>query len=362
MKKRIIIIGDSFSLGVGADFPELFDNAHWLAPKIDSNWFDDWKRTSGDLIKDQQLQRLNKIKENESLLENQRRLSAQYIEWTKSVFKTKYFDILKEQDPFCKPEPKDLMPGLRTQGHALRHYPNTWSNQLGALLPDTDVINLSSGGRSMASVVSALSTFISMDTQSNEYETLVFFQAPDPCRKQYITTEHDYNTLVSEFEFADQELEHKLSYFRDYNVTHGGDMHIGQNKYNFAAHNTAYVVHDLYIGEWFQNIFNAQQICKANNFHMAWCSSQESVDHIETNKNNLFPNVLDLDIRLDRMPHTIDKEFASLVALHRILGTKNLDFSDIYSGCMHFTGKTQTIVANYMAKSLISNEEFWWQK
>ena len=43
MKKRIIIIGDSFSLGVGADFPELFDNAHWLAPKSDSNWFDDWK-------------------------------------------------------------------------------------------------------------------------------------------------------------------------------------------------------------------------------------------------------------------------------------------------------------------------------
>lgn len=355
MKKRIIIVGDSFSLGVGADFPEVFDNVHWLAPKIDSTWYEDWKRISGDHIKDERLQGLTGNKENESILEHLRKLTDQYNEWTTSVYRTNYFDILKEQDPYCKPTKEEMNPGLRTQGYDLRHYPKTWSNQLDAMLPDIDVINLSKGGCSMASVVSSLSTFINMDTESNEYETLVFFQAPEPCRKQIITTEHDYNT-------SDSELESKLNYFRDYNINHTTHVNIGNNKYDFTKHNTAYAIHDLYIGEWFQNIFNAQQICKANNFHMAWCSSQEHVDHIITNKSNLYPNVLDLDIRLDRMPHTIDKEFVSLVALHRILGTKNLDYGEIYTGCMHFTGKAQKVVANYMAKSLISNEEFWWQK
>ena len=332
MKKRIIIVGDSFSLGVGADFPEVFDNVHWLAPKIDSTWYEDWKRISGDHIRDERLQGLTGNKENESILEHLRKLTDQYNEWTTSVYRTNYFDILKEQDPFCKPTKEEMNPGLRTQGSDLRHYPKTWSNQLDAMLPDIDVINLSKGGCSMASVVSSLSTFINMDTESNEYETLVFFQAPEPCRKQIIKTKHDYNT-------SDSELESKLNYFRDYNINNTTHVYIGDNEYNFTKHNTAYAIHDLYIGEWFQNIFNAQQICKANNFHMAWCSSQEPVDHIITNKNNLFPNVLDLDIRLDRMPHTIDKEFASFVALHRILGTKNLD---------------STILGIYLAGEIVS--------
>ena len=357
MKKRIIIVGDSFSLGVGADFPEVFDNVNPLAPKIDSTWYENWKRISGDHIKDERLQGLTGTKENESILEHLHKLTDQYNEWTTSVYRTNYFDILKEQDPYCKPTKEEMRPGLRTQGYDLRHYPKTWSNQLDAMLPDIDVINLSKGGCSMASVVSSLSTFINMDTESNEYETLVFFQAPEPCRKQIITTEHDY-----EISGPETELESKLNYFRDYNINHTTHVYIGDNEYNFTKHNTAYAIHDLYIGEWFQNIFNAQQICKANNFHMAWCSSQEPVDHIITNKSNLFPNVLDLDIRLDRMPHTIDKEFVSFVALHRILSTKNLDHGEIYTGCMHFTGKAQKVVANYMAKSLISNEEFWWQK
>jgi len=357
MKKRIIIIGDSFSLGVGADFPDVFDNANKLAPKIDSNWYDNWKMISSDHIKDEQLQKRTGTKENLSIIEHLSSLTNQFNEWTLSVYRTDFFRIFKEQNPGCKPAKEDLIPGLKTQGHELRHYPKTWSNQLNDLLPDIDIINLSKGGSSMASVVSSLSTFINMDTKSNEYETLVFFQAPEPCRKQIIKTTHERD--CPEF---DSEIESKLAYYRDYNINHSTNICIDDNEYNFSKHSTAYAVHDLYVGEWFQNIFNAQQICKANNFHMVWCTSQEHVDHLLTNKNNLFPNVLDLDVRFDRMPHVVDKEFVSLVGLHRIIGVKNLDFGEIYSGCMHFTGKTQKLVAKYLAKSLISNEEFWWQK
>ena len=84
-------------------------------------------------------------------------------------------------------------------------------------------------------------------------------------------------------------------------------------------------MHNLSIGEWHQNVFNAQQICKANDFNMAWCTSATSRD--TTNLNN-HPNMLDFDIRLDRMPHNIDKKSSfSCITQNLVLKTQIFQIS-----------------------------------
>ena len=95
---------------------------------------------------------------------------------------------------------------------------------------------------------------------------------------------------------------------------------------------------------------------------MAWCTAQLPIKEVIENKDNMFPNVLELDVRYNRNPFTLDRFFASMTILHRHLGMKHVDYGDIYSGCMHFSGEVQKHFAEYMAKSLIDNEEFWWQK
>ena len=357
MKKRIIIIGDSFSLGVGADFPN-FDALNKYAPPFDTRWYQNWKIITKSYIENIQLQRTQGIKENPSIDERMRQLTSEYVEWQQSVYEIDFNDEFRKDvaNQGKLPTTSDLDPGIKMHRSQLRDYEATWTNQLSKLLPDVEIINLSRGGSSMASVVSALSLFINSRNDHSEYQTLVFFQAPDPSRKHFMTTcpDKDYKT--------DSVFEDKLSAIYDYNIVGANNIKINNETYNWKEHNEAYALHNLSIGEWYQNVFNAQQICKANDFNMAWCTSAIPISDITSNLNNHYPNMLDFDIRLDRMPHNIDKKFLSLVALHRILGVENTDFSNIYAGCMHFTGEIQKIVANYMANSLISNENFWWQK
>ena len=67
-----------------------------------------------------------------------------------------------------------MKPGIQT-GRELAENSATWSNQLQSMLTDTEVINLSKPGGSMATVVSALTTYINMNA-TDDRETLVFFQ------------------------------------------------------------------------------------------------------------------------------------------------------------------------------------------
>lgn len=357
MKKRIIIVGDSFSLGVGADFPN-FDTLNKYAPPLDLVWYENWKVITKSYIENIQLQKTQGIKENPSINERMEQLTKEYIDWQQSVFKVDYHHKFKNDINNLGKQPTDfdLVPGIKVHRTQLLDYKATWTNQLSTLLPDTEIINLSRGGSSMATVVSALSLFINYRNDHSKYQTLVFFQAPDPSRRNYITTYPDKH------ETFDCEFEKKLSAIYDYNIIGNSKKSFDYDTYDWKEHNDAYLLHNLSIGEWYQNIFNAQQICKANDFNMAWCTSAIPINDITSNSDNDYPNMLDIDIRLDRMPHNIDHKFLSLVALHRILGVENIDYSNIYAGCMHFSGEVQKQFAEYMAKSLIDNEEFWWQK
>ena len=357
MKKRIIIVGDSFSLGVGADWPP-FENVHPLAPYIGDTWINNWKQTTTDYFKDIKLQQRHNIKENQSLLENLSTLQREFRAWQDQVYKTDYFKLMKEKDPECNPTNDEMKPGIMHKRDSLEHYPHTWSNVLRTLLSDIDVINLSSGGCSMATVVTSLSAFINANTDHDNYETLVFFQAPEPSRKHLITS--NIASFIDKDQFTDFNL--KLEHILDYNVATNNKIDLLNEYYDFTGHNLAYVENDLFVGEWFQNIYNMQQICKANDFNMAWCTAQLPIKEVIENKDNMFPNVLELDVRYDRNPFTLDRFFASMTILHRHLGMKHVDYGDIYSGCMHFSGEVQKHFAEYMAKSLIDNEEFWWQK
>lgn len=357
MKKRIIIVGDSFSLGVGADWPP-FENVHPLAPPIGDTWLNNWRQITADYFTDFKLQVEQNIKENKSILDSMSALQQMYRIWQDSVYEADFYSQMKEIDPDCNPTSEEIKPGIMHKREDLEYYPHTWSNVLNSLLPDIDVINLSVGGASMASVVSSLSIFVNSNSDHNNYETLVFFQAPEPSRKHVVTT--DVPPAVNKEQCTD--FNYKLEHLIDYNVSGPGKLHIVDSHHNFKEHNLAYAEKDLFVGEWFQDIFNMQQICKANDFYMAWCTAQIPIRQVMENKDNMFPNVLGLDIRYDRNPFNLDRFFASMVILNRKLGMNYVDHGNIFSGCMHFSGEVQKHFAEYMANSLISNEEFWWQK
>ena len=368
MKKRIIIVGDSFSLGVGADFPP-FENLNKYAPPIREAWLDDWYRVTAGYIKDFVLCSNDpKMKENTSIIDRISILSKEFHEWTSMVYTTDYF-ISWKQNNDSDPSHTDLHSGLMTGREDLADYSLTWSNQLQSMLSDTEVVNLSSGGSSMASVVSALTTYLNMTDDVDEYDTLVFFQAPDPARKHVITTSNVADTLDDNHvvlgEVKGTAFDKKLEYITDYNVATLKTIkpeHMTSDYYDIESHNIMYVEKNLYIGEWFQNIYNMQQICKAHNFSMAWSTSTIPIGDIIHNTKGMYPNVLDIDVRLDRMPHNIDREFVSFTFKQFRLGVGNVDYSKIMSGCRHYTADAQEVFARFMAKSLISNEEFWWQK
>ncbi len=365
MKKRIIIVGDSFSLGVGADFPP-FENLNKYAPTIKDSWLADWHQVTEGYYKDYVLRQEDpRIKENESIHERLSELSREYHAWTKEVFMTDYFKLWK-QDNDGRPTSNDLKPGIHT-GRGLAEHSGTWSNQLQSMLQDTEVINLSKPGGSMATVVSALSTYINMYV-TDDRETLVFFQAPDPARRHVITSEFN-KTLDYEGDIEETSVEsnfnNKLYYIQDYNIASMRKLKPSADSpdtYNIASFNKMYIEKNLYIGEWYQNIYNMQSICKANNFNMAWCTSTVPVGDIIHNAKNEYPNVMDLDVRFDRMPHNIDKQFVSFTFKNEILGIKNANYKEIMSGCRHYTAKNQQLFAKFMANSLITNEDFWWQK
>ena len=359
MKKRIIIVGDSFSLGVGADWPP-FENVHPLAPPIGDTWIENWKRLTSDYIKDYKLQVNEGIKENTSILESMASLQRMYRAWCNKVLETDYFSLLKEEHPNLTHDEMNLDPGLKHKRQSLESYPGTWSNVLRELLTDIEVINLSQGGNSMGSVVSSLSSFLNTSKNNSQFDTLVFFQAPDPIRKQLILRDLPkwVNTDQEEYNLN---LEHLLNL----NVATINKITLDKHTdstYDFTGHNLAYIENDLSIGEWYQNIYNMQQICKANNFSMAWCSAQIPITDIQSNFDNEFSNVMNLDVRFDRMPHQIDSQFESLANMHRDIGIEHVNYEDIFSGCMHFSGEVQKHFAEYMAKSLKDNKDFWWQK
>lgn len=359
MKKRIIIVGDSFSLGVGADYPP-FDNVHRLAPSIGDTWIDNWSQLTGDYLKDYKLQVEQGIKENNSILENMTSLQHLYRAWSNKVLDTDYFTLLKEENPNLTYDEMDLEPGLMHKRHTLESYPSTWSNVLNNLLDDIEVINLSKGGNSMASVVSSLSSFLNTSKNISQCETLVFFQAPDPARKHLVLRE-----LPASVNTDQEEYNLNFEYLVDFNVATVNKIILDKHKdstYDFTDHNLAYIENELFIGEWYQNIYSMQQICKANNFSMVWCPAQIPTSKIQSNFHNDYPNVMNLDVRFDRTPLEIDSQFESLANMHRDIGMEHVDYGDIFSGCMHFSGEVQKYFAEYMAKSLKDNEEFWWQK
>ena len=364
MKKRIIIAGDSFSLGVGADFPQVFENVNELAPKIREAWMSDWKKASADIIQDGLLVRTTNKRDDQDIHQKYQELGEEYNRWRQSVYNTEYHLMLESKSII--PTPENTEPGLRHDRVDLVDYEHTWSNVLDGLLDDTEVVNLGRGGSSMASVVSSLSTYINSQQDINDYETLVFFQAPDPARKQVIATKTFDYIDDSGKEIKQNHYEKMLTHFKDYNVAAISKLKLFSDteRYDIEQHNFMYVEHDLYIGEWFQQIYNMQQICKANNFCMAWIPTGILIGQLQKNFLNQYPNVLGLDIRYDRCPKEIDEGFPSMVHKNLQLGIGNSSFdnADIYSGCHHFTGKVQKLFAMYMAKSLISNEEFWWQK
>ena len=365
MKKRIIIVGDSFSLGVGADFPP-FENLNKYAPPIEKAWLDNWYQTTTGHYKDIVIRQSDpKVKENTSVHERTAELSREYQTWTRRVFTTDFYKLWK-QDNTGQPTNKDLKPGIQT-GRSLAEYSATWSNQLQSMLPDTEVINLSKPGGSMATVVSALTTYINMNA-TDDRETLVFFQAPDPARRHVITSELnkklDYEGDIEETG-VESDFDTKMYYIQDFNIASIHRLKPDANSsdtYDIKDFNKMYIEKNLYIGEWYQNIYNMQSICKANNFNMAWCTSTIPVGDIIHNDKNEYPNVMDIDIRFDRMPHNIDKQFVSFTFKNEILGIKNAKYHEIMSGCRHYTPKVQQLFAKFMANSLITNEDFWWQK
>lgn len=332
MKKRLIIIGDSFSLGIGANFPEVVYNEN--KTNLRDSWLKEWKEATCNYLK-------NGTKSNGTLVQI---LYAEYMAWEKAVI-TSYKGY----------ETYDQARRVWARDNIHKHH-SSWSNVLKNALKDIEVINLSSGGFSMKSVVSALSVFINMNNNHNEYETLVFFQAPDPARTNLI------NTLPIRKNYDDvAEFNKKIEHLVDYNYATTNNvkpLQSSESVYNLETHNKMFIEHDLFIGEWYQSIFNAQQICKANSFDFVWCTTVEEQQTLLK-----APNVLNLDISTDRMPHHIDPSFNSLFSKHiDICKENNIDLGNIFAGCRHFSGVAQKHFADYMTKSLISNEEFWWQK
>lgn len=358
MQKRIIIVGDSFSLGVGADFPDVFNNVNKLAPKIREGWLSDWQNSCAEVVaEDIKVFSTDKIIDQE-IYDRYNSLSIEYSKWVQTVYTTEYGKILKSQNIPVTAE--NTLPGIMASRDRLVDYKHTWSNVLADLLPDIEIVNLSRGGGSMSTVVSGLSAYINQSKNDN-YETLVFFHAPDPARKHIIGTKSFFpnDTIYN------SEIDKLLGYTRDYNVASVSHLQVNEEKkYNIEQHNFMYVENDLYIGEWYQNIYNTQQICKANGFCFVWSPVSIPVIDIKQNTRNMYPNVLGLDIQFNRTPEEIDEEFACLYRKHILLALNNptVDPSEIYSGCLHFTGKVQRLFGLWMAKSLISNEEFWWQK
>ena len=358
MKKRIIIVGDSFSLGVGADFPAVFDNVNKYAPKIREDWLSDWKTSSAERIAED-LKILNTDKsEDHEVYDRHNSLVMEYNKWVQSVYRTDYSKILKSQNIAVTEE--TTQPGLMTSRNLLVDYKHTWSNVLADLLPDIEIVNLSKGGSSMSSVLSVLSAYINQ-TQNDNYDTLVFFHAPDPARKHVISTK----SFFPDDTIYHREIDRLINYTRDYNVSSMSKFEINQEqRYDIEEHNFMYVENNLYIGEWYQDIYNAQQICIANNYCFAWSPVAIPLIDIKQNKHDMLPNVLGLDVRLDRIPKQIDEEFVCLYRKHMSLALNNpqVDMSEVYSGCQHFTGKVQELFGMWMAKSLVVNEDWWWRK
>ena len=332
MKKRLIIIGDSFSLGIGSNFPEVLLNEK--AINLRDAWHNEWKEATRSYLE-------NATKSNRTLVQI---LYSEYMAWEIAVIKSH-----KGYETY------DQARRVWARDNIQKHH-RTWSNVLNNSLDNIEVINLSSGGFSVQSVVSSLSVFININDDHDQYETLVFFQAPDPARTNLINTlpiRKNYDT-ISEF---NKRIEHLVDY--NYSTTNiVKPLQSNETSYNLTTHNNMFIEHDLFIGEWYQNIYNAQQICKANGFNFVWCTTVE-----EQHTLLKAPNVLDLDISTDRMLHHIDPTFNSLFSKHIDLSKENnVDLGNVFAGCRHFSGEVQKHFADYMAKSLKDNEEFWWQK
>ena len=332
MKKRLIIVGDSFSLGIGSNFPEILHDES--TANLRDSWHKEWKEATRDYLK-------NATKNNGTLVQI---LYSEYMAWEKEVI-TSYKGY----------ETYDQARRVWARDNIHNHH-NTWCNVLKNTLEDTEVINLSSGGFSIKSVVSALSVFININNDHEEYETLVFFQAPDPARTNLINVSpirENYNG-ITEF---NKRIEHLMDYnYATTNIVK--PLQSSESVYNLEIHNNMFIEHDLFVGEWYQGIFNAQQICKANGFDFVWCTTVE-----EQHTLLKAPNVLNLDISTDRMPHHIDPSFNSLFSKHiDVCKENNVDLGNVFAGCRHFSSVAQKHFADYMAKLLISNKEFWWQK
>ena len=344
MQKRIVIVGDSFSLGVGAQYPEIFDQVNSLAPKISADWLHDFTTAQREYYENYNFDSKYKNNKTKPALDTMDFLSNAYQAWLMDVYNAEV------QGP-C---------GVLSSRPDYTNYPHIWSNVLATYLDDTEVINISAGGRSMSSVVSALSTWININNDHNKYETLVFFQAPDPARKQLIANTHKFEYSTEE-EYT--QFDNNMEFIRDYHVAHKTKMqpYRGANdSFDFKGHNEMYVAYDMYVGEWYQNIYNMQQICIANDFDFAWTTSGLAY-HEPFSMDEKYKNVLELDIRLDRNVVEIDNTFVSLHFKHLQLGILNLeDKGYIMDGTQHFSRQTQQLFAGYLAKSIISKPEWWW--
>lgn len=321
--KRILVVGDSFSLGEGADFPnELLG--------VRDNYYEDHLRISADYY--------STVKQNKTPSDNQENaLHELFVE---------FID--------CR---RDRLMSLEENGFLCTRkefadYPHTWSNVLQDTLGDVEVTNLSRGGYSMASLVTALSTWISRCHRGEE--VMVFFQVPEPARKQIVTTTPE--------DKSDNVFENSVSHIKDYNIARGPLIDINNQEYNIESHNHLYMEQNLYTAEWYQNIYNMQQICIANGFPFVWCNTMIPHQDLKSNLNNEYPNVMGLDIRWDRNIQAIDPNFVALTNTLMDLGLANCDLGKITSGCRHYTKEVQKQFAHYIAKSLITNNDFWWKK
>lgn len=363
MQKRIIIIGDSFSLGVGAQFPEIFDEVNPEAPKIDANWLDEFTNAQRHYFENYNLNDPDSLYDHDSTI--MEALARVFHDWQQSVWATDFGAIHRAKNLNRAPTKEELSFGILSNRGDYIGCPHIWSNVLDKSLDGVEVINLSAGGKSMASVVSALSTYISINNDHNNYDTLVFFQAPDPSRKQLISTKTTFEYQIDQNFTA---FDEKMEFVKDYNLT--GPTNVrpyrgAKDGWDFKGHHEMYIFHNMAIGEWYQNIYNAQQICKANNFSFAWTTSTLSFHEMSINSfdDEEFQNVLDLDVRFDRNVVKLDKTFVSLHFKHLQLAILNgHDRGTIMDGTQHFTKHTQKMFAGYLANLLLKHEDWWWSK
>ena len=163
-------------------------------------------------------------------------------------------------------------------------------------------------------------------------------------------------------------FDEKMEFVKDYNLT--GPTNVrpyrgAEDSWDLKGHHEMYMFHNMAIGEWYQNIYNAQQICKANNFSFAWTTSTLSFHEMSINSfdDEEFRNVLDLDVRFDRNVVKLDKTFVSLHFKHLQLAILNgHDRGTIMDGTQHFTKHTQKMFAGYLANLLLKHEDWWWSK